>query len=349
MAHKIERCPICSNNALCEEGHYQPLNGIVKKVNCLRCGDFIIEQRTLIILPRYINENNKYIVSSQINNIVVESNMISADDIKRFSIYNIPSVDERAKILLIFISQRFPLIGDGFPLEDLSIVFNKNGLFDNVDINNPVFRFTMELMSRTWSKNEDELNYLLFEYLENTKEYIKKTKSNKIIITPNGWGKIERIKTQHKNSNIGFIAMKFDGELISYSKNYFETAITEAGYEPKVMYSHQHTKIIDNEMKSLIRKSKFVVCDLTMNSRGAYYEAGFAHGLGIPVLFLCENDFFHKRESELYNENDGVHFDTNHYPFILWSLADGEKLKNELKNWIQATIGFGLNINTLDE
>ena len=41
-------------------------------------------------------------------------------------------------------------------------------------------------------------------------------------------------------------------------------------------------------MRVQIRASRFVICDLTHGNRGAYWEAGFAEGIGRPVIFVCE-------------------------------------------------------------
>ena len=40
---------------------------------------------------------------------------------------------------------------------------------------------------------------------------------------------------------------------------------------------------------------------------GVYYEAGFAHGLNIPVFFTCQKGFLEK-----------IHFDTRQYNHIEW-------------------------------
>ncbi len=74
------------------------------------------------------------------------------------------------------------------------------------------------------------------------------------------------------------------------------------------------------------------------NSRGAYYEAGFAHGLGKRVIFLCEKDFFEAKKNELDIKAGGIHFDANHYTFIKWEWEEGEKLKNELRGYIEGAI-----------
>ena len=46
--------------------------------------------------------------------------------------------------------------------------------------------------------------------------------------------------------------------------------------------------LIDNVMRVQIRDSAFILADLTDDNLGAYWEAGFAEGLGKPVIYLCE-------------------------------------------------------------
>ncbi len=48
-----------------------------------------------------------------------------------------------------------------------------------------------------------------------------------------------------------------------------------------------HCNDINDEMIAQIRKSRFMVADLTGYRAGVYWEAGFAYGLGIPVIYTC--------------------------------------------------------------
>lgn len=72
-----------------------------------------------------------------------------------------------------------------------------------------------------------------------------------------------------------------------------------------------------------IKKSRIVIADVTENNSGVYYEAGFAQGLGIPVIWTCRKD----KISE-------VHFDTRQYNHILWESKEElyEKLKVRIKS-----------------
>jgi nucleoside 2-deoxyribosyltransferase len=68
-----------------------------------------------------------------------------------------------------------------------------------------------------------------------------------------------------------------------------------------------------------------VVADFTGDRGGVYYEAGFAQGLGIPVIWTVREDWL-----------DRIHFDTRQYNHIHY--ATPEELRKALKNRILATI-----------
>src|SRR5207245_2489747 len=80
--------------------------------------------------------------------------------------------------------------------------------------------------------------------------------------------------------------------------------------------------LIDNRMRVDIRTAKFLVCDLTDENRGAYWEAGFAEGTGKPVFYTCEGKKF---------DSVRPHFDTEHLFTVKWDLADPTSAAEELK------------------
>lgn len=106
----------------------------------------------------------------------------------------------------------------------------------------------------------------------------------------------------------------------SVAINSFEKAISDAGYEPMRIDRREHNGKIDDQIIVEIKKSKFVVCDFTGHRGGVYFEAGFAMGLGKPVIWCCKEDYF----------ND-LHFDTRQYNHIKW-----ETKTNCIKNYIIA-------------
>lgn len=75
--------------------------------------------------------------------------------------------------------------------------------------------------------------------------------------------------------------------------------------------------------------------DFTDNNEGAYFEAGFAQGFGLEVIRACNKNWFEEKDAYGNNVNH-LHFDINHYNFILWE--NESDYKNKLVANIKATI-----------
>ncbi|MGN6207331.1 hypothetical protein [Asticcacaulis sp.] len=154
-------------------------------------------------------------------------------------------------------------------------------------------------------------------------------------ISASGYMRIDALTEVNSNSNQAFVAMWFDPSLDASYENAIEPAIREAGYEPRIIRKVEHNNKIDDEIIAEIRRSKFVIADFTCGFSkdgseaiargGVYYEAGFAQGLGLPVIWTCHEDII-----------SHVHFDTRQYNHIVWK--DVADLKEKLLNRIRATI-----------
>jgi nucleoside 2-deoxyribosyltransferase len=83
----------------------------------------------------------------------------------------------------------------------------------------------------------------------------------------------------------------------------------------------------------MIRTSRFLVCDVTHGNRGAYWEAGFAEGLGKPVIYTCRRDVFDDRTHENH-----PHFDASHWVTVPWDPADPAGAARKLKDTVRATL-----------
>ena len=144
-----------------------------------------------------------------------------------------------------------------------------------------------------------------------------------IYLTIDGWERYEEEKKGQFSGNYGFLAMKFgEKDLDSFVKEVLKPVVKEKiGFNLVDMRDVPEPGIIDNIMRITIRDSKFVIADLTHDNNGAYWEAGFAEGLGKPVIFICKKDKFKK---------DKTHFDTNHCTTVLWCRDNDEEFKKEL-------------------
>lgn len=151
-----------------------------------------------------------------------------------------------------------------------------------------------------------------------------------------GYVRIEEITTNPDSSQC-FVAMWFDAGMNDVYEKGFRAAIAAAGYTPlRIDQKPDLIGAIDDAIIAEIRRSRFVVADFTHGASGArggvYYEAGFARGLGLPVIFTCRKDMI-----------DEAHFDTRQFNHILWEPENPEALRKQLTDRIVAAIGQGPN------
>lgn len=144
-----------------------------------------------------------------------------------------------------------------------------------------------------------------------------------VTLTLGGWEKYEAEKRDEFAGNYGFIAMKFgDPVLDGFVRDVVKPAVKAAtGCDLVDMRDVAQAGIIDDIMRVQIRDSKFVIADLTHDNYGAYWEAGYAEGLGKPVIYICEEKKFREQPP---------HFDTNHCTTVPWSADDGERFREAL-------------------
>ena len=132
-----------------------------------------------------------------------------------------------------------------------------------------------------------------------------------------------------------FVAMWFDSKMSAAYELGIKPAILESGYESMRIDQKEHANRIDDEIIAEIRRSRFLVADFTQGDDGArggvYYEAGFAFGLGIPVIYTCHEGSINQ-----------LAFDTRQYNHLLWNTPEG--LRADLRNRIAAVIGDGPRI-----
>jgi hypothetical protein len=155
---------------------------------------------------------------------------------------------------------------------------------------------------------------------------------HELMLRPPGYARLAELDGINSGSKQAFVAMWFDDSMKAAYEDGIAPAIRQAGYEPMRIDRKDHNNKIDDEIIAEIRRSRFLVADFTQGDVGArggvYYEAGFAHGLNIPVIFTCRTDAI-----------DKVHFDTRQYNHITWATPD--ELKERLAKRISATLGDG--------
>ena len=182
-----------------------------------------------------------------------------------------------------------------------------------------------------WSESisTGEVEYLLEHLCE--KNWITEPRRYLYEVTVEGYSRISELAA-NSDSAQAFVAMWFHKDMGAIYESGFEPAIEHAGYKPMRIDKKNDVVKIDDEIVAEIRRSRFLVADFTHGDDGArggvYFEAGFAFGIGIPVIFTCRKGMV-----------DEVHFDTRQYHHTEWESA--QDLQDKLKNRILALIGEG--------
>ena len=103
------------------------------------------------------------------------------------------------------------------------------------------------------------------------------------------------------DSSQAFVALWFDDSMNEAFDVGIKPAIERSGYDPLKINEKPDVDKIDDEIIGEIRRSRFLVADFTHGSGGArggvYYEAGFAYGLGLPVIRSCRKDIIDRNET----------------------------------------------------
>jgi hypothetical protein len=131
-------------------------------------------------------------------------------------------------------------------------------------------------------------------------------------------------------SRLAFMAMKFGLPQVDIVvEKCFKPAVVRTGFELRKLTDQQPAGLIDDQIRAALLSARFVIADLTHGSHGAYWEAGYAEGLGLPVIYTCQ-----KSEWDIQK----THFDTSHLVTIIWDEADLRRAEDALAATIRATL-----------
>lgn len=124
-----------------------------------------------------------------------------------------------------------------------------------------------------------------------------------------------------------FVAMSFDSTMKD-TRESIKLAILENDFEPIIIDEQlvDSSQTINDAIISAIKGCRFCIADFSQQKDGVYFESGFAVGLGKPVIYSCSQEWFTQS-----------HFDTNHFPHIIYtSNSDlAKKLDMKIKAWIK--------------
>lgn len=326
-------CHFCNSSSKVEE-----FQSRIEFYNCPVCGKYIIDSSKSYDEPimhwkKYLSsfflynklpDNSYYVlcdedVTKTFNNVFENKNIVQITETLLTETINL-SFAQKIDKLLIYLADKCECVGvekDIPEQEFYSAAFiscyDKKG---NCYYNNEVIQ---------------QFNCLV-KFLEDVKKYIvfnpplfhSKEHMLNVSLTPVAWERIDSLQKAKTNNKSVFVAMSFD-ESCKSVRNAIKKGIEKSGYIPILIDEVKHNHQIMPELFRYIRESKFLVLDISKQNYGAYYEAGYAQGLGKEVIICCSRDRFNDKE-------DPPHFDVRQKQMLVYENV--EILSDMLKEWI---------------
>jgi hypothetical protein len=145
-----------------------------------------------------------------------------------------------------------------------------------------------------------------------------------------GWEHFDQLQRGEVDSRVAFMAMQYgDANTDRFVNEVFRPAVAHTGFALVRLDDRPEAGLIDDRLRIEIRTARFLIADLSHGNQGAYWEAGYAEGLGKPVIYTCERKAF---------EREKTHFDTNHHLTVIWDIENAEQAAEQLKATIRATL-----------
>ncbi len=319
-------CPFCSSSAT----HDQLRNG-TDLFSCPRCGEFSLDETALADAQLYsFGKPHKRDAVSHLLRVAWERNRNHRTEIENREVATIfrtailPNPPEQARNLILWLG---------------NCPNNGLGAAEFVEVEQDTIA-SISGCSSTRAAVEYVLDYLRSCRIVETDSHLGQGKTYKPRLTVPGWQRFEELQFKNEKSRIGFMAMQFgDLNLDSAYVSCFKPAVLDAGFDLRRLDEGQGAGLIDDQLRVAIRTSKFLLAELTSKNRGAYWEAGFAEGLGLAVIYLCRSDVWADVTAR-------PHFDTNHLVTVIWSPEKPEDARASLTAIIRNTFPGEANLGT---
>lgn len=307
------QCPVCQSPAV--PGYAENFD---KGLQCVRCGAFTLSMEADSMLPAAV-ERNPALRSVMSHYIRLQQQRdgripyLGTDNVEALTKQRRSTPAEQRDALILWIGSNQPS-----SLEHAA---------------SSAFEVAAAIgADKVRSDAEDGLQWLNRE-LENEELYRFDERTGNVVrllLTMKGWELFNELQRREEDSRRAFIAMKFgNAELDAAIEDHFRSAVEATGFTLQKLTDNQGAGLIDNQIRVAIRTAAFVVVDLSDDNNGAYFEAGFAEGIGLDVIYLCKADKFRERKT---------HFDTNHMVTIPWDPADLPAAARQLKQTIRNTL-----------
>lgn len=301
-------CPVC---------HFQESYRInADTVECPRCGRYQISDEAVSQIENY---PHLYPLSAWIRN------NSETGFVPQISVENVSQLKD--SLPQYRVSEKQILLMRAFELRS-----NYPGQVFNINL--------LQDYPLAWAQGSEEFTYLItdlterglitaseiFQEIADEHTLENRLESYAIKITSRGWTFLEEHSRSAIISKQAFIAMSFSEELTSAYTEGMKPALAKAGFTAYRTDFVPHLERIDLKIMAEIKNSRFVVADVTKASPNVYFEAGYALGLNLPVIWCVQ-------KADAAN----IRFDTRQYNHLVWESE--QDLSEQLYYFVSALIG----------
>lgn len=303
-------CPICHLHNQSFISHSASKEKMT--FHCIRCGHFTIT-RTAIRMAD--NKNITKLLSSWIRNLselnldVPEINIKCLKDVEN----SIPEYNPSDKQYLF--------------LRNISRKSRYPG--DSVNIS-PEFDFPL-----AWAKEPREVLFYIRFLVERGLLVLTGEKGDfparingtvSVMISSNGWEYLDQYEQRAIELSQAYVAMSFSKEMNMIWEKAIKPAIHDAGYKACRYENKRQMDRINSKIINEIKNSLFVVAEVSDQKQTVYFEAGYAMGRNLPVIWCVRKNIL-----------ENVHFERKNYNYISWNTYND--LRNKLYNMICISVG----------
>ena len=199
--------------------------------------------------------------------------------------------------------------------------------------------FVIRFFNGNIDNRNNQVQYFL-DYLKKQGDLTPDSIFTEYCLAPKGYQRIDELQKHFSNNKNVFVAMSFADEAKPI-REAIRKGVIKAKYSPTIMDEIIHNEQIVPAMLRMIRESRLLILEITNPNYGAYYEAGYALGLGKEVIICCSSEVYRKEytteEEKKYERYLKPHFDVAQKQILVWD--DYEDLTYKLSEWIKAIIG----------
>jgi hypothetical protein len=302
-----EACPVCRSPANLERIAGQPIQAVV---DCSRCGDYVTREALADNLGRLLeDEKQRALASHRIRKLQKQGRAnLPQEFFESIQRQSLPTPAELCDNLLLWLAEQMDgwvgrSVGTGREISDPDILAEIGAI---------------EAGGARWAAQAlKDANLVELGFIGTTNQF-------RAGLTPAGWTRVEELQRAHVASRFAFFARKFaNADVDRVFAECLQPAVKQTGYDLRT--ATQMAGHIDAIIEDEIRRCRFLIADLSDDNAGAYWEAGFAEGLGKPVIYVCR---------------DGMktHFDTDHRQTVRWDLVKLSETATRLKAVIRNTL-----------